>query len=162
DPGSQLLLFLLSHGRLHPGVRGPLPSREYSSLEVRRPGDRDKSSRENTCRARRLVRTTHGAHQARGRCARSPSRAYPPHTAMTSDSVKPRGSLQVGGKTYEVFSLDVLAKSLPAVRQLPFSLRVLLENLLRHEDGRVVKREHVEKMLAWIPKAAPDTEISFH
>ena len=81
---------------------------------------------------------------------------------MTSDSFKTRGSLQVGGKTYEVFSLDVLAKSHPAVRQLPFSLRVLLENLLRHEDGRVVKREHVEKMLAWNPKAAPDTEISFH
>ncbi len=81
---------------------------------------------------------------------------------MTSDSFKTRGSLQVGGKTYEVFSLDVLAKSNPAVRQLPVSLRVLLENLLRHEDGRVVKREHVEKMLAWNPKAAPDTEISFH
>ena len=81
---------------------------------------------------------------------------------MTSDSFKTRGSLQAGGKTYEVFSLDVLAKSHPAVRQLPFSLKVLLENLLRHEDGRVVKREHVEKMLAWDPKAAPDTEISFH
>ena len=81
---------------------------------------------------------------------------------MTTDSFKTRGSLQAGGKTYEVFSLDVLAKSHPAVRQLPFSLRVLLENLLRHEDGRVVKREHVEKMLAWNPKAAPDTEISFH
>ena len=81
---------------------------------------------------------------------------------MTTDSFKTRGSLQAGGKTYEVFSLDVLAKSHPAVRQLPFSLRVLLENLLRHEDGRVVKREHIEKMLAWNPKAAPDTEISFH
>ena len=81
---------------------------------------------------------------------------------MTTDSFKTRGSLQVGGKTYEVFSLDVLAKSHPAVQQLPFSLRVLLENLLRHEDGRVVKREHVERMLAWNPKATPDTEISFH
>jgi aconitate hydratase len=81
---------------------------------------------------------------------------------MTTDSFQTRGSLQVGGKTYEVFSLDVLAKAHPTVRQLPFSLRVLLENLLRHEDGRVVKREHVEKMLAWNPKAAPDTEISFH
>ncbi len=81
---------------------------------------------------------------------------------MTTDSFKTRGSLQAGGKTYEVFSLDVLARSHPAVRQLPFSLRVLLENLLRHEDGRVVKREHIEKMLAWNPKAAPETEISFH
>ncbi len=39
---------------------------------------------------------------------------------------------------------------------------MLLENLLRHEDGRVVKREHIEKMLAWDPKATPETEISFH
>jgi aconitate hydratase len=81
---------------------------------------------------------------------------------MTTDSFKTRGSLQAGGKTHEVFSLDVLAKSNPAVRKLPISLRVLLENLLRHEDGRVVKREHIEKMLAWNPTAAPDTEISFH
>ena len=90
---------------------------------------------------------------------------FPLHTlgtAMTTDSFKTRGSLQAGGKTYEVFSLDVLAKAHPAVRKLPFSLRVLLENLLRHEDGRVVKREHVERMLAWDPKAAPETEISFH
>src|SRR5215475_7602926 len=81
---------------------------------------------------------------------------------MTTDSFQTRGSLQVGGKTYGVFSLDVLAKPYPTVQQLPIYLRVLLENLLRHEDGRVVKREHVEKMLAWKPKAAPDTEISFH
>ncbi|HSP20137.1 MAG TPA: aconitase family protein, partial [Myxococcaceae bacterium] len=81
---------------------------------------------------------------------------------MTTDSFKTRGTLQSGGKTYEVFSLDVLARSHPAVTQLPFSLRVLLENLLRHEDGRVVKREHIEKMLAWNPAAAPETEISFH
>jgi len=81
---------------------------------------------------------------------------------MTTDSFKTRGSLQSGGKTYEVHSLDVLARTHPAVKQLPFSLRVLLENLLRHEDGRVVKREHIEKMLGWNPKAAPETEISFH
>ena len=81
---------------------------------------------------------------------------------MTTDSFKTRGSLKSGGKTYEIFSLDVLGKANPAVHQLPFSMRVLLENLLRHEDGRVVKREHVEKMLAWNPRSASDTEISFH
>jgi aconitate hydratase len=81
---------------------------------------------------------------------------------MTTDSFKTRGSLQVGGSGYEIYALESLAKAHPAVRQLPVSMRVLLENLLRHEDGRVVKREHIEKMLAWNPKATPETEISFH
>jgi len=112
---------------------------------------------------RRASRALHAWSPSGARSLRSVALpGIPENKAMTSDSFKTRGSLQVGGKTYEVFSLDVLAKSNPSVRQLPFSLRVLLENLLRHEDGRVVKREHVEKMLAWNPKAAPDTEISFH
>jgi aconitate hydratase len=81
---------------------------------------------------------------------------------MTTDSFKTRGSLQVGGSGYEIHALQTLAKDHPTVQQLPVSLRVLLENLLRHEDGRVVKREHIEKMLSWDPKATPDTEISFH
>ena len=81
---------------------------------------------------------------------------------MTTDSFKTRTHLEVGGKRHEIFSLATLAKAHPAVTTLPVSLRVLLENLLRHEDRRVVKKEHVEKMLAWNAKAAPDTEISFH
>jgi aconitate hydratase len=81
---------------------------------------------------------------------------------MNTDSFKTRTHLQVGAKRHEIFSLETLAKAHPAVKTLPVSLRVLLENLLRHEDGRVVKREHVERMLAWNAKAAPDTEIAFH
>ncbi|QDE66727.1 aconitate hydratase AcnA [Myxococcus xanthus] len=79
-----------------------------------------------------------------------------------TDSFGTKSQLKVGSATYDLFSLGKLAKSHPAVNRLPFSLKVLLENLLRHEDGRVVKREHVEKMLAWDPKATPDVEISFH
>jgi aconitate hydratase len=78
------------------------------------------------------------------------------------DTFGTKGQLQVGSASYEIFSLKKLAQVHPAVEKLPFSLKVLLENLLRHEDGRVVKREHVEKMLSWSPKADPDTEISFH
>jgi aconitate hydratase len=79
-----------------------------------------------------------------------------------SDSFKTKTQLQVGSTSYEIFSLGKLAKERPEVARLPFSLKVLLENLLRKEDGRVVKREHIEKMLAWDPKATPETEISFY
>ncbi|SEU13685.1 aconitate hydratase AcnA [Stigmatella erecta] len=79
-----------------------------------------------------------------------------------TDSFGTKSQLKVGSKTYDFYSLGKLAQKNPAVNRLPLSLKVLLENLLRHEDGRVVKKEHVEKMLAWDPKATPDTEISFH
>ncbi len=81
---------------------------------------------------------------------------------MATDSFHTRGTLDVQGASHQVFRLSELAKSHPAVARLPFSLKVLLENLLRHEDGRVVRREHVEKMAAWDAKAPPETEISFH
>jgi aconitate hydratase len=81
---------------------------------------------------------------------------------MSTDSFHTKGTLEVQGTPHQVFRLSELAKSHPAVARLPFSLKVLLENLLRHEDGRVVRREHVEKMAAWDAKAPPETEISFH
>src|SRR5450631_4457716 len=81
---------------------------------------------------------------------------------MQIDSFHTKGKLEVEGASYQVYRLATLAKSHPAAARLPFSLKVLLENLLRHEDGRVVRREHVEKMVAWDAKAAPDAEISFH
>ncbi len=81
---------------------------------------------------------------------------------MSTDSFHTKGSLDVQGTSHQVFRLAELAKGHPAVARLPVSLKVLLENLLRHEDGRVVRREHVEKMVAWDAKAPPETEISFH
>ncbi|MBK7860907.1 MAG: aconitate hydratase AcnA [Archangiaceae bacterium] len=73
------------------------------------------------------------------------------------DSFKTRKKLDVGGVPYDIFSLAELAKQRPEVAKLPFSLKVLLENLLRHEDGRVVKKELVDALL----KGTPETEISF-
>jgi aconitate hydratase len=81
--------------------------------------------------------------------------------ANSLDSFKTRTTLAVGGSSYGIYSLQRLAKHHPAVEQLPFSLKVLLENLLRFEDGRVVRKEHVEALLGWNPKAEPATEISF-
>jgi aconitate hydratase len=77
------------------------------------------------------------------------------------DTFKTRTKLNVGGLPYDIFSLKALAKTHPKLDKLPHSLKVLLENLLRFEDGRVVKKEHVEAVVNWNPKVEPDTEISF-
>ena len=77
------------------------------------------------------------------------------------DTFKTRTKLPVGGVPYDIFSLKTLQAQFADVAKLPFSLKVLLENLLRFEDGRVVKKEHVEALVKWDPKAEPDTEISF-
>src|SRR5262245_52225422 len=75
------------------------------------------------------------------------------------DSFKTRTALQVGSRTYEVFSLAALRD--PRVARLPFSLKVLLENLLRFEDGVNVTRPDIEALIAWDPQAQPSYEISF-
>ena len=75
------------------------------------------------------------------------------------DSFKTRTSLQVGGRTYEIFSLAALRGQ--RVERLPFSLKILLENLLRFEDGVNVTRADIEALLTWDPKAQPSYEISF-
>ena len=78
-----------------------------------------------------------------------------------TDSFGTKSQLKVGSATYDFYSLGKLAKANAAVNRLPLSLKVLLENLLRHEDGRVVKREHIDALLNWDPKAAPTQEIAF-
>jgi len=75
------------------------------------------------------------------------------------DSFGARSALTVGGEDYEIFRLDAVQEG--HVGRLPYSLKVLLENLLRHEDGRDVTREDVLALANWDPVAAPSTEISF-
>jgi aconitate hydratase len=79
-----------------------------------------------------------------------------------NDSFKTKTTLSAGGSAVTVYSLETLATEHPEVRTLPYSLKVLLENLLRHEDGRVVKKEDILALAKWDPKAEPDTEIAFH
>src|SRR5213596_2916382 len=64
-------------------------------------------------------------------------------------------------KGYEIHRLDALEKRGLPVARLPYSLRILLENLLRLEDGRVVRGEDIEKLARWDPKKVPDEEIAF-
>ena len=75
------------------------------------------------------------------------------------DSFKARRTLAVGGNNFEVASLAALEDK--NVARLPFSLKILLENLLRFEDGVNVTREDIEALLSWDPAAAPAYEISF-
>src|SRR6184192_1345909 len=76
----------------------------------------------------------------------------------TADSFKTRGTLAVDGSEFVIYRLDALGER---AAWLPLSLKVLLENLLRREDGRTVTRAHIEALLAWDPKARPEREIPF-
>ncbi len=76
-----------------------------------------------------------------------------------SDSFGARSTLAFGGKDYEIFRLDAVKEG--HVDRLPYSLKILLENLLRHEDGRDVTRDDILALANWDPKAVPSTEISF-
>src|SRR5579871_5292000 len=81
---------------------------------------------------------------------------------VSKNSFGTRETLQVDGKSYEIFRLGTLEKKgIGRVSKLPFSLRVLLENLLRQEDGRFVRPEDVEALAKWDPKVSTEKEISF-
>ena len=75
------------------------------------------------------------------------------------DSFGARATLAVGDDSLEIFRLDAVTEG--HANQLPYSLKILLENLLRHEDGRDVTREDILALANWDPKAEPSTEISF-
>ncbi|HUA55409.1 MAG TPA: aconitate hydratase AcnA, partial [Candidatus Sulfotelmatobacter sp.] len=77
------------------------------------------------------------------------------------DTLKCRRTLTVSGKSYDYFSLTELAKAHPNVAKLPFSMKVLLENLLRYEDGRTVKVEDVKAVADWTPSKTSDSEIAY-
>ena len=76
---------------------------------------------------------------------------------MTANSFGSRAALKVGDTSYEIHRLDAVAGN----ADLPFSLKVLLENLLRTEDGRNVSPDHITAIAQWEPAAEPDTEIQF-
>ncbi|HUS61493.1 MAG TPA: aconitate hydratase AcnA, partial [Acidimicrobiales bacterium] len=75
-----------------------------------------------------------------------------------ADSFGARGTLDVGGRSYTIARLDVLGDR---VARLPFSLRVLLENLVRNEDGVTVTADDIERLASWDPQSEPDNEIAF-
>src|SRR3954471_3057013 len=76
-----------------------------------------------------------------------------------TDSFKARSALKVGDRSYEIWRLDALPKE--KVDRLPYSLKILLENLLRFEDGVNVTRADIDALLSWDPAAVPSYEIAF-
>lgn len=73
------------------------------------------------------------------------------------DSFGSKGTLEVGDASYEVYRLAAV----PGLERLPFSLKILAENLLRTEDGANITADHVRALAGWDPHAQPDTEIQF-
>jgi aconitate hydratase len=76
---------------------------------------------------------------------------------MTANSFGSRAMLAAGGQEHEIYRLDAVAGS----ASLPYSLKVLLENLLRNEDGANITADHISALGNWDPTAEPDTEIQF-
>ncbi len=76
---------------------------------------------------------------------------------MSKNSFDAKTTITVAGKQYEIFDLS----KLPESKDLPFSLKVLLENLLRTEDGANITAEQIKALANWKPEAEPDTEIQF-
>src|SRR4051812_43170007 len=75
----------------------------------------------------------------------------------SKDSFQAKGTLEVGDQSYEIYRLGTVEGS----RNLPYSLKILLENLLRTEDGANITADHIRAIGAWDENAEPDTEIQF-
>jgi aconitate hydratase len=85
----------------------------------------------------------------------------PKKEIMSVNSFDSRSTLKVGNQEYEIYRLDALDQQGISTKHLPFSLRILLENLLRTEDGRNVKKEDVRSLASWNKNSKPDKEIAF-
>src|SRR5687768_11223250 len=79
----------------------------------------------------------------------------------SQDSFGAKGTLDVDGTSYEIYRLDAVKGEGLDVDSLPFSLKVLLENLLRTEDGGDITDEHIKAIAGWDAAAHPDQEIQF-
>jgi aconitate hydratase len=79
----------------------------------------------------------------------------------SQDSFGAKGTLDVDGQSYEIYRLDAVKGEGLDVESLPFSLKVLLENLLRTEDGADITEDHIKAIAGWDASAAPDQEIQF-
>src|SRR5262245_31583004 len=79
---------------------------------------------------------------------------------MSTNSFGAKATLSVGGRDFEIFRLDALQSRFDVAR-LPFSLKILLENLLRNEDGETIRARDVEALARWDATAQPSAEIAF-
>jgi aconitate hydratase len=79
---------------------------------------------------------------------------------MSANSFGSKAALEVGGRSYDIFRIDALQSKFDVAR-LPFSLKILLENLLRNEDGESIRAADIEALASWNANAEPSVEIAF-
>src|ERR1700728_1945183 len=79
---------------------------------------------------------------------------------MSANSFGSKATLEVGGRSYDIFRIDALQSKFDVAR-LPFSLKILLENLLRNEDGEAISAGDIEALATWNANAEPSQEIAF-
>src|SRR6202042_3863351 len=79
---------------------------------------------------------------------------------MQANSFDAKSTLDVGGRSYEIYRIEALQSKFDVAR-LPFSLKILLENLLRNEDGESIRAQDVEALATWDAKDEPSKEIAF-
>src|SRR5688572_23391172 len=85
----------------------------------------------------------------------------PSEVLAMADSFKSKATLAIDGANYTIHRLDAVTKQYPQAARLPFSLKILLENLLRTEDGVNVKADDIAALAKWDPAAYPTKEIAF-
>ncbi len=82
-------------------------------------------------------------------------------TRTGQDSLQTRRTLEIDGRSYDYFSLPAAAEKLGDISALPYTLKILLENMLRFEDGRSVTKDHVQAVIDWQDHKRSDTEIAY-
>jgi len=78
-----------------------------------------------------------------------------------SDTFGSHSTVNVGSKSFRVARLDALERAGLSIDRLPYALKILMENLLRHEDGKTVPADDIEALARWEPAAESATEIAF-
>src|SRR5947209_2566316 len=78
-----------------------------------------------------------------------------------ANSFGSKATLRVGDREFTIYRLDTVTKRFPNAARLPFSLKILLENLLRTEEGRAVRAADIEALASWQPQEEPRREIAF-
>jgi len=82
-------------------------------------------------------------------------------STIGQDSLKTRRTLTVGGQSYDYFSLKAASEQIGDISRLPYSMKVLLENLLRHEDGRSVSTDDIKSLVQWVQDRTSTREIAY-
>src|SRR5918993_702200 len=107
-------------------------------------------------------RTPQPSHAISSRNLPASVRVRDDHRMVSQNSFQTRSALTVAGQRFQYYSLPALEKAgYPGVSRLPYSLKILLENLLRREDGRFVDRDDVETLAGWDVTSKVAREIAF-